>query len=267
MGCRAPLFSCSRSECWLRCRLRRPTAISCGRAVGGTGTDSGRSVALDGSGNVYVTGGFSETVDFDPGAGIVELTSAGSFDVFVSKLDANGNLLWARRVGGTSDDSGGGVVVDGSGNVYVTGHFFSGTVDFDPGAGIVELTSAGFYDVFVLKLNGSGDFVWARHMGGSGSDVGNAVAGDAAGNVYITGYFNGTADFDPGAGTSGPRPRPASLTCSLKLDSNGALVWASRAGGTDFDNGDGVVVDGGNVYVTGAFRRLPTSILVPVPPS
>jgi Ca2+-binding RTX toxin-like protein len=106
---------------------------------------------VDGSGNVYTTGHFSGTADFDPGAGTFDLTSAGGDDVFVSKLDADGNFVWADQLGGTSDDVGRGVAVDGSGNVYTTG-YFSATADFDPGAGTFDLTSAGGYDVFVSKL-------------------------------------------------------------------------------------------------------------------
>jgi hypothetical protein len=127
--------------------------------MGGTNVDQGIDVALDSAGNVYTTGFFLGTVDFDPGAGTFNLTSAGSGDLFVSKLDASGNLVWARSMGGAaSSDEGYGIVVDGAGNVYTTGSF-SGTGDFDPGAGTANLTSAGSFDVFVQKLDASGNFV------------------------------------------------------------------------------------------------------------
>jgi hypothetical protein len=95
-------------------------------------------------------------VDFDPGAGTVNLSSAGAQDIFVQKLDASGNLVWARGMGGTSDDVGFGIAVDSAGNVYTTGYFV-GTADFDPGAGTVNLTSAGSFDIFVSKLSGPPD--------------------------------------------------------------------------------------------------------------
>ncbi|HLG35194.1 MAG TPA: hypothetical protein VI757_09965, partial [Bacteroidia bacterium] len=109
------------------------------------------------------------------------------------------NWLWAKAMGGTGGDGGGSIAIDASGNVYTTGSF-EGTVDFDPGAGIFNLTSAGSDDIFISRLDGSGNFVWAKAMGGTSSDGGNSVAVDASGNVYTTGLFYDTADFDPGAG-------------------------------------------------------------------
>ena len=121
------------------------------KGLGGTLGDQGRSVAVDGAGNVYTTGFFNGTVDFDPNAGVFNLTSAGSNDIFVSKLDATGNLVWAKAMGGTNVDIGLGIAVDATGNVYTTG-YFNGTVDFDPNAGVLNLTSTGAQDNFVSKL-------------------------------------------------------------------------------------------------------------------
>ena len=161
--------------------------------LGGTSFDEGFGVAVDGSGNVYTTGYFFGTADFDPGGGTSNLTSAGTFDVFVSKLNSSGNLVWARQLGGVI---GYGVAVDGSGNVYTTGYFF-GTGDFDPGAGTFDLTPAGEYDVFVSKLDsfgepGVGSPGWAALA--ATSAVGWRWMGRA---TYTTGSFSGTADFDP----------------------------------------------------------------------
>ena len=153
-------------------------------------------VAVDGSGNVYTTGFFEGTADFDPEnvtAGDT-LVSAGGSDIFVSKLDSAGNFVWAKQMGGGDDDQGHGVAVDGSGNVYTTGHFRS-TADFDPGTGVFDLMSsrpeAGpSLDLFVSKLDSAGNFVWARQMGGTGSDQGEDVAVDDRGNVYTTGVVD-----------------------------------------------------------------------------
>ena len=119
-------------------------------------------ISVDAAGNVYTTGFFSRTVDFDPGAETANLTSAGAADIFVSKLDNAGNFVWARNMGGTSGDFdvGLGVIVDAAGNVYTTG-YFNGTADFDPGAGTANLTSAGGADIFISKLDNAGNFVWA----------------------------------------------------------------------------------------------------------
>ncbi|MDH3754852.1 MAG: hypothetical protein OEU32_13355 [Acidimicrobiia bacterium] len=128
--------------------------------MGGTGFDDGLAVVVDGSGNVYSTGRFTGTVDFDPGPAMFNLTSAGSTDVFVSKLDSAGNLVWAVAMGGNGNnngDAGTGVAVDGSGNVYTTGNF-EATADFDPGAGTANLTAVGLEDAFVSKLDSTGTF-------------------------------------------------------------------------------------------------------------
>ncbi len=117
-------------------------------AAGGQGADRGAAVASDAAGNVCVTGSFSGTAAFGSGPAAFTLTSAGGTDVFVAKYTAAGALLWARDLGGSGDDAGAGVTVDGAGNVYTTGSF-SGTADFDPGAAAVNLTSAGAEDVFV----------------------------------------------------------------------------------------------------------------------
>jgi len=118
-----------------------------------SGMDDGEcsGIALDSSNNIYVTGSFKATVDFDPGAGTFNLTSAGLWDIFVSKLDGNGDFIWAKSIGGTDSDGIYGVAVDSIGDVYTTGYFIS-TVDFDPGVGTFNLISAGGSDIFIFKL-------------------------------------------------------------------------------------------------------------------
>jgi hypothetical protein len=153
---------------------------------GGTSTDIGHSVAVDGSGNVYVTGLFYNTAMF----GSTMLTSAGGYDVFVAKYNSGGIPQWARRVGGADNDVGYGVAVDGSGNVYVTGQI-AGTVPF----GGTTLTSAGYYDIFIARYDGSGNEQWAQRAGGTNFDYGYGVAADVSGNVYVTGYIQGTSSF------------------------------------------------------------------------
>ena len=139
--------------------------------MGGTGNDYGASLAVDLLGNVIITGYFYNTVDFDPGSGVYNLTSAGSNDIFVCKLDFSGNFLWAENIGGTSVDAGYSVAVDSLTNIYTTGYFYN-TVDFNAGAGIFNLTSAGAQDIFVLTLDSFGNFTWAKPLGGAGSVAG-----------------------------------------------------------------------------------------------
>lgn len=225
------------------------------KAMGGTGNALGYALAIDSAGNVYTTGRFAEIVDFDPGEGTAELTSAGESDIFVSKLNGTGDFVWAKRLGGFSDDQALGIGVDSAGNVYTSGQF-QGSADFDPGTGTVELTSAGESDIFVSKLNGNGDFVWAKQIGGSDIDRAVRLAMDGAGNVHVTGRFAGSVDFDPGPGTanlSGNGSEPDSFV--LKLDGDGNYVWAVAMGGTDGERGVGIAVDNaGNLNATGWFR-------------
>ncbi|MDP6912257.1 MAG: SBBP repeat-containing protein, partial [Acidimicrobiales bacterium] len=159
---------------------------------GGASTNPhGYSVVVDSSGNIYTTGRFgsagsgNETVDFDPGPGTANLTpNGGGYDAFVSKLDSSGNYVWAKSFGDSGNDSGAWVAVDSSGNVYTTGSFGVGPVDFDPGSGTDSRTSNGvLQDVYVLKLDSAGDYVWAKNFGDTNPDYGYSVAVDSSGNV------------------------------------------------------------------------------------
>jgi len=208
---------------------------------GGTSFDFGRGIAVDSSGNIYITGYFYETVDF--GAGNV--TSAGGSDIFVLKLNSSATFQWVSTFGSTSIDVGEDITVDSSGNSYITG-YFEGTVDF--GAG--NVTSAGSADIFVLKLNSSGTFQWVNTYGGSAFDVGMDITVDSSGNSYITGYFEGTVDFGGGSVTSAG----AADIFILKLNSSGTFQWVNIFGGTSTDVGQGIAVDSsGNSYITGSF--------------
>jgi hypothetical protein len=146
------------------------------RTWGGSSDDWGYSVAVNGSGDEYVTGLFHG-------------------GVFLSKFDSSGTFVWARTWSGSSS----GVAVDGSGNVYVTGIFSGTSVDFNPDPPPVDPHSSnGSWDVFLSRFDSSGTFVWARTWGGSDNDTGYDVAADGSGNVYVTGWFQGTSvDFDP----------------------------------------------------------------------
>lgn len=224
--------------------------------LGGTGSDIGYSIASDPWGNVYTTGYYSGTVDFDPGPGVFTLTSAGATnDIFIYKLTAIGNLVWAKSIGSTGDDLGLSISVDAAGNVYTTGQF-QGIVDFDPGVGIVSFTSSGNYDIFVSKLDVSGNFVWTKCVGGTGIDYSMGVALDVSGNVYTTGSFPATVDFDPGAGVFNLVSTGFDDIFVSKLDASGNFAWAITMGGAGGnDRGLSIALDGsGNIHTTGQFQ-------------
>lgn len=221
------------------------------------GQDHGYGITVDAANNVYTTGDFQGTVDFDPGVGTFTLNSfAGNPDVFISKLDASGNFLSALRMGGSGNDHGRSIAVDGTGNIYTTGYFF-GTADYDPGAGTISLTAAtgGGSDIFVSKVNNLGNAVFAKNMGGNGSDYGLSIKLDGTGNVLTTGYFQGSGDFDPNAGTFSLSVVGNDDIFISKLDATGNFVWAKGMGGSGTDLGNGIAVDGsGNVYTSGSFN-------------
>jgi len=229
------------------------------KAIGGAGNDVGHALTVDSSGNVFVVGRFERTVDFDPGANTVNVSSTGFDDGFIVKLDPNGSYEWARAIGGTSADYAQGVAVDSVGNAYTTG-YFQGTVDFDPGAGTSNLAATGGNDAFIQKLDPVGDFVWAAKFGNSGNDYGNSITIDDSDNILIHGDFAGTVDFDPGPGTENRTAVANQDVYILKLDSSGNLVWVSVFGGNGFaygsEEGRSISVDNaGNVYTTGHFSE------------
>jgi hypothetical protein len=156
-------------------------------------------MALDPSGNLYDTGSFAGTIDFNPGPGTFQLSSAGASDIFIAKTDSAGQFLWARSIGsGTGFGRGAGIAADGTGDVYATG-VFSGTVDFNPGSRTSDLTASGDSGSFVVKLNRAGGFVWAAKIDGPSDDRGVAIAVDETRNVHTAGVFRRRADFAPGA--------------------------------------------------------------------
>ncbi len=206
-----------------------------GNAEGQGGNDRSLALTTDATGNVYTTG-------FQVGT---------SSDIYVQKTTASGTVLWTKLIGNTGDDRGSSIVVDGSGNVFVTG-YFSGTVDFDLGAGTSNLVSAGAADIFILKLNSAGNFVWANRYGGTNADEGKGITLDASGNIYATGYFLGTNVNFGGTNLTAASNDPF----VIKLNTTGATQWAVSATGTGtIDQGRSIRWDaGGGVTVGGVFN-------------
>lgn len=215
----------------------------------------GNGVAVDGAGNVITAGYFQDTVDFGGG----DLVSNGQDDVFVAKLADDGSFVWARTAGGSNQDEAKAVAVDAAGNVYSTGRFRL-TADFSPGGG-GEITSNGNDDIFIYKLNADGSFGWVRGFGGSNIDEGWSIATDSASNVYVTGFFSGTVDFDPGNGTTELTSRDATNDIfTTSFDADGNFRWAKFiSGASQRDRGDAIVATEDGVYVTGYFDNANTN--------
>lgn len=227
-------------------------AFDWAKQFGGVGTDQGRALAVDAAGNVYTTGSFNGVADFNPGSGILNLTSAGGRDIFISKLDAAGTLVWAKRLGSTGSDEAFSIVLDAAANLYITGEF-EGTVNFDPN-GSFNLISNGSYDAFILKIDSASNFIFAKNIGGVGADESKSIAIDGANNIYTTGYFSATADFDPNGGSYTLTPVDESDVFISKLDALGNFVWAKSFEGLAAEYVKAIAVDAaGNSHVTGSF--------------
>ena len=224
------------------------------KSTGGNGIDSESFMTFDAAENVYITGFFNGTVDFDPGTGVSNLTSNGGNDIFIQKLDSSGNFLWANSIGGASNDGGLSIITDRFGNIYTTGEFRD-IVDFDPGTGVSNLISNGDNDIFVQKWSSNGNFLWAKSMGDIGSDKGVSIFVDSLGNIYTSGMFEDTTDFDPRVGVSNLIANGESDVFIQKLDSNGNFLWAQSVGGTGFDTLTSMNIDLlGNIYLGGSFQ-------------
>ncbi|MEM7036788.1 MAG: SBBP repeat-containing protein [Bacteroidota bacterium] len=226
-------------------------------------SDSGfgsQFMAIDAAGNIYTSYVFEQTMDMDPGPGVTNLTSAGLNDIYIRKMDANGNLLWAKGIGGANYDEPRAIDVDSAGNVYLTG-LFAGTVDFDPGPGIANFASNPVNtksDVYALKLDSNGDFQWAVTLGDTSYDVSKAIHANALGEVFVAGMYSGTVDFDPGPGVlnlSTPQPDYTHrLGFLLKLDASGNLEWVrsiGQSGGEECQSFD--IAANGDLLVAGTF--------------
>lgn len=225
-----------------------------GGRFGGSGEDVVKKMHIDSEGNSYVTGYFTDTADFDITSNELNLTSNGFYDVFVQKTNTEGNLEWAVSVGGAMFDYATGITTDNQGNVYITG-YFDETVDFNPGGGEWLLTSQGGGDIFILKLNNSGEFVWAKSIGGTGYEESTSIGVDELGNAYILGYLYETVDFDPNLGEELITSQGGSDTFLLQLDSAGDFVKVYSYGGVDLDLALDLSVKNSNeLFISGYFE-------------
>ncbi|MCB0465464.1 MAG: SBBP repeat-containing protein, partial [Aequorivita sp.] len=226
-------------------------------SMGAGSADLGKSLVLDENGNTYVTGEFTGTVDFDPGPGVHNLISQGDFEIFILKLDLNGDFVWAKRIGGVNEDKASSIAFDSFGDILITGSF-KGTSDFDPGVNEFNLTSIGMMDSFIAKLDTGGNFIWAKQMGGSRWAIGDSIITDIDSNIYSTGRFWETVDFNPSVDVYNLTSEGESDIYISKLDRNGNFIWAKKIGSISWDVSTHMAIDNfGDVYVTGYFRGAP----------
>jgi Beta-propeller repeat len=224
--------------------------------LGGKASDGGYDIALDRQGNAYVTGATSST-DFPVTGSAAQPKYAGGDqdggDAFVASYDGQGGLRWATYLGGRRGDGGIGIATNGRGTVYLTGWTVSADFPATPGAAQPRYGGGSVSgDAFAVDYSGQDHLRWATFLGGSGEDEGDAVATDAQGNVYVTGYTS-SRDFPvtPGATQSHYGGGLASPFVA-SYDRSGHLRWATYVGGSGDGYGYGIATDKhGNVYVTG----------------
>jgi len=214
--------------------------------AGGRGADYGQGISALPDGSSIVTGYFDGTATF----GSTTLTSAGNYDVFTAKMNADGTWAWATKSGGTGADYGYGISALPDGSSIVTG-VFSDTATF----GSTALISAGIYDVFTAKMNADGTWAWATKAGGTGNDYGLGISALPDGASIVTGLFEGTATFGSTTLTSVGNDD----VFTAKMNADGTWAWATQAGGTGYDGGMGVsALPDGSFIGTGTFQGTAT---------
>jgi hypothetical protein len=225
------------------------------RTFGNSSADAVVSVEVDQLGNVYTTGYFTDKVDFDPSPiGDYSLVSLNaSADTYIQKLDSMGNFVWVKSIGGNWADTPYDLHLDKNGDLYAIGRFGL-TIDFDPGPNTFFLTGNGDMDVFLLKLDTAGQFIWAKSWGASSADYGISITTDDDGNVYTGGYFFEFVDFDPGSDQRGLWSKGNGDFFLTKLTTNGDFLWARSGGGPVFDIVWEIVLNQKNeLYAVGEF--------------
>jgi len=213
------------------------------KSAQGYNNDMGYGIATDANNNIYITGYFrSPSIIFDNDT--LLNPDATNYEMFIAKYDSNGNLLWTKSAGGTGDDQGNGISTDFNGNVYITGSFES-SITF----GSTILTSIGYDDIFLVKYNSSGNFLWAKSAGGVSYDYGRKAVTDISGNIYLAGAFSNSAIIFGSTTLTNAGGYDIFIT---KYDSQGNVLWAKGAGGNGGDNCWGVAIDDcKNIYVAG----------------
>ena len=224
-------------------------------SIGAAGLSAPTDMVPDADGNIFLTGNFQNSIDFDPDNDVHILSSAGDDDIFISKTSPSGEVFWAERIGGQETDHVNSIAMDREGNVILTGSF-QGTADFDPGPNVFPLSAGLDGDAFVTKLDENGDFLWAIKITGDGFNEIRSVKTDATNNIFVTGLFEETADFDPTEGVSLRTSKGLEDIFLAKYNPAGQLIWAHVIGGSGSDAGRGVAVTlTGHVWVAGHFSE------------
>ncbi|NOU47596.1 MAG: T9SS type A sorting domain-containing protein [Bacteroidales bacterium] len=222
----------------------------------GTGNCYPRVIERNTDSNLFIGGTFFGTTDFNPGGDIFTMHDIDNGDNFLVQLDKDGNFIRALSYGGVADDFLNYITIDSQQNIYLAGNF-NYQADFDPGPATYLINSNGFVDAYILKLNKQGEFQWVYSFGGDEIDDCSSVVLDSSDNLYISGTFYETVDFDPSDEDWILESNGGYDSFILKIDSSGGFRWAGNIGGPDGDGGYGLILDDSlNIYQTGGFSDI-----------
>lgn len=248
--------SAGSGDCYL-VKLDQNGTFLWAQTFGGTGLDRINAVTSDANGNVYAAGYFANTVDFDPGPGVNNITTVAGSDFFVSKFDQAGNYQWTKTFGAALSDYAYGVATDNAGNVYIVGEFSSDSLDANPDAGVNMLynytITGSYFEGYLIALDSTGSYLWSNTMKGSASDYARGVTVTSNQEIIVGGYFNTSIELDPAGSIATHGSSDAYLA---KFNNNGSFAWLKTFGGGGADYVYAISTAGNHVVATGTFTSV-----------
>ncbi len=219
------------------------------RKIGGVGYNDAQTLDIDSQGDILISGTFSETTDFDPGVDTFNMTTSAQFRSYILKLTSSAEFIWAKSYEGAGTDYIHEINTDSNDNVIIVG-YFGNTVDFDPGVGVHSFTAPGFsVKAYITKFDENGDFVWAKVIEGTGNSLAYAVEVDSNDDIVLAGNYLMTADLDPGISTLNYTSNGGADLFLMKLNSSGDLIWAHSIGGVGHEVCSTLAIDNDNSII------------------
>lgn len=228
------------------------------KGMGNAGVAGPEGIATDSNNNIFLSGTYNLSVNLDPESGPDGFFESQAYDGFIAKYNAMGEYEWGYGFGSPSWEFCRDIAVDAEGNAFIVGNFFE-TMDMDPSEEELLITSNAASDVFLAKYSSSGESLWAISLGAEGSDEGRGITTDGAGNVYITGAFSHTVDFDPSENTANVTSNGFFDVFVAKYSADGEYLWAFEAGSPNSCYGNTVEHDGGNLLCVGGYFSGPAN--------
>lgn len=223
------------------------------KGIGGAEDDEGKDLAVDNLGNIYLVGEFKGFVDFDPSIGLALKNSQSESDVFIAQYDVSGAFVRVKTIAGSGMDLAHNLELDNNGNIYITG-LFNGTLDFITGSTTDDLMTTQPMAAFVAKFTPTGSYVWAKKTENTTSIIFNDLAIDNTGNLYLTGSYKSSTDFNPSAAVNTLSLSGNTDAFLVKYNNNGSFIWAKAIQGIDLESAEAVkIAQDGNILITGYF--------------